>query len=214
MIGIKGATMVEGAMARRNSVSIVKQDYHHRDLKRALAVAAYRLIEREGAAAFTWASACEAVGVSIAAPYRHYADKNELFSAVALMAFDDLDAFLVEARETAGRSPRARALSAVDGYMRFAREKPHLLTLLFGPDVDFAPGGPLADKGAAIATRLAEDIKTAAKCPPEVAAARARNVWLLLHGAATLAINGQLRMPNSDWIGVEEIRVAAASLMG
>lgn len=213
MIGIKGATMVEEAMARRNSISIVKQDYHHRDLKRALAVAAYQLIEREGAAAFTWASACELVGVSIAAPYRHYADKKALFSAVALIAFDDLDAFLIDARETAGRGARSRALSAVDGYMRFAREKPHLLSLLFGPDVDFAPGGPLAEKGAAIAARLAGDIRAAAKCPPDVAAARARNVWLLLHGAATLAINGQLRMPNSDWIGIEEIRSAAASLL-
>ena len=204
--------MLRGAMPEtdiRRERPRVKRDYHHRDLKRALALAAYQIIAKEGAGAFTWAAACATVGVSLTAPYRHYPDKRSLFTAVALMAFEDLEVSMRRARTAAGKSAKARALSAADGYMAFAREKPHLLSLLFGPEVDFTPGGELAGAGQAIVEAFAADIAEAFDLAPKEAAARARNVWLLLHGAATLAINGQLRMPNADWISLKEIRKAA-----
>jgi AcrR family transcriptional regulator len=191
-----------------------KRDYHHRDLKRALAEAAFDIISERGVAAFTWAEACRMAGVSIAAPYRHYPDKQSLYNAVALMAFARLTDALEQERRRAGDDPVARVLSTVDGYLGFAERSPHLLTLLFGSDVDFTPGGPLAFAGQNAIAPLIADIAAAA---PSLTEAQGQmvggNIWIQLHGAATLAINGQLRMPNGDWISARDVKLAVKNLL-
>ena len=51
-------------------------NYHHGDLRNALIVAAAELIERDGTLDFSIAEAAASAGVSAAAPYRHFADKE------------------------------------------------------------------------------------------------------------------------------------------
>ena len=57
-------------------------NYHHGDLRNALIIAAAELIERDGTLEFSMAEAAAKAGVSAAAPYRHFADKDELILAV------------------------------------------------------------------------------------------------------------------------------------
>ena len=60
--------------------------YHHGNLKEALIRAALELIAQKGPAGFTFAEAARWAGVSPAAPYRHYRDRDELISDVASRA--------------------------------------------------------------------------------------------------------------------------------
>ena len=60
--------------------------YHHGDLRNALIIAAAELIERDGTLEFSMAEAAARAGVSAAAPYRHFADKEELLRAVRELA--------------------------------------------------------------------------------------------------------------------------------
>ncbi|WP_187276447.1 TetR/AcrR family transcriptional regulator [Parahaliea maris] len=61
--------------------------YHHGDLQHALIIAAAELIEEEGLMAFSLAAAARRLGVSTAAPYRHFRDRNELLEAVTDLAY-------------------------------------------------------------------------------------------------------------------------------
>jgi AcrR family transcriptional regulator len=62
--------------------------YHHGNLKEALLRAALELIAEKGPAGFTFAEAARSAGVSPAAPYRHFRDRDELLANVALRGFE------------------------------------------------------------------------------------------------------------------------------
>lgn len=76
--------------------------YHHGDLQHALVIAAAELIEEEGLMAFSLAAAARRLGVSTAAPYRHFRDRNELLDAVTDLAYFALNC---EIERTAARHP-------------------------------------------------------------------------------------------------------------
>lgn len=57
--------------------------YHHGDLSRALVDAARKILETEGPAALSLRAVAREAGVSPAAPYHHFKDKNDLLEAVA-----------------------------------------------------------------------------------------------------------------------------------
>ena len=71
--------------------------YHHGNLKEALVRAALELIAEKGPAGFTFADAARWAGVSPAAPYRHYRDRDALLADVAKRGFDEFAAALAKA---------------------------------------------------------------------------------------------------------------------
>ena len=76
--------------------------YHHGNLKESLVRAALELIAQKGPAGFTFAEAARWAGVSPAAPYRHFRDRDELLADVARRGFDQFKAALARAWD-AGR---------------------------------------------------------------------------------------------------------------
>src|SRR6185295_14063331 len=64
-----------------------ERGYHHGNLKEALLQAALGLIAEKGPTGFTFADAARSAGVSAAAPYRHFRDRDELLSDVATRGF-------------------------------------------------------------------------------------------------------------------------------
>src|SRR5215213_8172747 len=71
--------------------------YHHGNLKEALMRAALELIAQKGPAGFTFAEAARSAGVSPAAPYRHFRDRDELLANVALRGFEQFESALARA---------------------------------------------------------------------------------------------------------------------
>ena len=71
--------------------------YHHGNLREALIQAARELIKEKGPAGFTFADAARSAGVSAAAPYRHFRDRDALIADVALRGFELFTARLEEA---------------------------------------------------------------------------------------------------------------------
>lgn len=112
--------------------------YHHGDLKRALLEASIALIQEEGVDALTVAEVGRRVGVSSAAPYKHFADRQALLRALAEEGNRRLNDALVA--ETAGiTDPReAFRLSGV-AYIRWAAENPALHRIATDPAyIDYA----------------------------------------------------------------------------
>src|SRR5215208_2417816 len=75
--GRESSTAVSGGRAK---------PYHHGDLKAALIDGAVELIGERGVRRFSLAELSRRLGVTVAAPYRHFVNRDELLAAVAVRA--------------------------------------------------------------------------------------------------------------------------------
>src|ERR671927_1967867 len=81
-------------MSWRKERRRMERAYHHGNLKEALVQAALDLIAQKGPAGFTFAEAARSAGVSPAAPYRHFRDRDELLASIARQGFERFEAML------------------------------------------------------------------------------------------------------------------------
>jgi AcrR family transcriptional regulator len=109
--------------------------YHHGDLKAALVDGAVELIVERGVRGFSLAELSRRLGVTVAAPYRHFASRDELLAAVAVRALQAFGEAL--AAQSSDNDPPAERLAAMAaGYVRFAAEQPALFGVVFGVGLD------------------------------------------------------------------------------
>ncbi len=113
---------------------MTKTAYHHGDLRQALIDAALAVVERGGAEALSLRDLAESVGVSRAAPYRHFADRDDLLARVAARGFEDLN-HGYEAALAGPGDGRERLRRASEVYVDFAARRPGLFRLMFDSDL-------------------------------------------------------------------------------
>jgi AcrR family transcriptional regulator len=109
--------------------------YHHGDLRPALVDAAIAVIAERGVRDFSMAEASRRLGVTTAAPYRHFADRDELLAAVAARGLTVFAAMLAGAADTAD-TPAQRLAAMAGAYVRFAAEQRPLFDALFSSGLD------------------------------------------------------------------------------
>ncbi len=112
--------------------------YHHGDLRAALLAAAERTLREKGTAALSLRELAREIGVSHAAPGRHFKDKQALLNALALAGYERLSQSLDTADDPAlPLEPRLTALARA--YLGFAIDNAALLELMYArkhePDV-------------------------------------------------------------------------------
>jgi AcrR family transcriptional regulator len=167
-----------------------KATYHHGDLRAALLDAALEVLEEDGATALSLRGVARRAGVSSAAPYRHYADREALVSAVAAVGYRDL-AERLAAAHPAPSTPAQLADVAV-AYVRFATERPALFRIMFSEPCDRDND----ERVAATATVTLYLREIVARCFPDSDAdALAPAIWALVHGLAFLHLDGKLDAP-------------------
>src|SRR3984957_6457964 len=161
-----------------------ERGYHHGNLKEALLEAALRLIAEKGPAGFTFADAARLAGVSPAAPYRHFRDRDELLSSIAQRGFEQFEAALTAAWDD-GRPDTVTAFERVGkAYLAFAREEPAFYSAMFesGLPVDLNPTLLAASERAFGIIRAAAE-RLAALAPPGTprppAMLMALHIWLM-----------------------------------
>ncbi|HEX7791080.1 MAG TPA: TetR/AcrR family transcriptional regulator [Afipia sp.] len=165
--------------------------YHHGNLKEALVQAALDLIANKGPAGFTFAEAARSAGVSPAAPYRHFRDRDELLASVAQQGFELFDARLTAAWDD-GRPDTPTAFQRVGkAYLAFARENPAYYSAMFeaGLPLEANPALLVASERAFAVIRAASE-RLAGMAPPNVprppAMMMALHIWSMSHGIASL----------------------------
>lgn len=175
--------------------------YHHGDLRRALLLEAVRTIGEEGVAGLTLREVGHRLGVSRTALYRHFSDKGSLLAAVARDGFQRFAADLRQGwLEGAGTRRGLDLMGAA--YVRFAVANPSHYRVMFGDYRRLCAKDPdlQADAGASfdvllqalIALQAAGDIR------PDEPLRQAHFVWAVVHGIASLAIDGQLLGPKTS----------------
>jgi AcrR family transcriptional regulator len=109
--------------------------YHHGDLKAALVDGAVDLIVERGVRGFSLAELSRRLGVTVAAPYRHFDSRDELLAAVAVRALEAFgEALAAQSSET--DSPEERLAAMANAYVRFAAEQPALFGVVFDLGLD------------------------------------------------------------------------------
>ncbi|GAB1718150.1 MAG: transcriptional regulator, TetR family [Nitrobacter sp.] len=168
-----------------------ERGYHHGNLKEALLQAALGLIAEKGPAGFTFADAARSAGVSPAAPYRHFRDRDELLASIAQRGFEQFEAVLTKAWDD-GRPDTVSAFERVGrAYLAFARNEPAYYSAMFesGVPVDVNPMLSAASERAFAIIRAAAE-RLAALTPPGVARPpalmMALHIWSMSHGIASL----------------------------
>jgi AcrR family transcriptional regulator len=166
--------------------------YHHGGLRQALLAAARALISERGPSGFTLAEAAKRVGVTGAAPYRHFADRNALIAELAQQGFQHFNEELSRAWD----GGRPDALSALRrrgaAYLAFAMAEPGLYKAMFGD------AGALARQGGDSVGQKAFDelVRTTIAvlrqfyAPEQDARALALQIWATTHGVAELMLAG------------------------
>ncbi|HEY1943462.1 MAG TPA: TetR/AcrR family transcriptional regulator [Roseiarcus sp.] len=164
--------------------------YHHGNLREALIRAALELIAKKGAAGFTFAEAARFAGVSPAAPYRHFRDRDELMANVALRGFEQFGAVLARAWDE-GRPDAFAALDRLGkAYLEFARAQPAFYSAMFEAGIPVGANPALreaADHAFTTLRNAAE--KLCAATPPAgrpPALMVALHIWAMAHGTASL----------------------------
>jgi AcrR family transcriptional regulator len=109
--------------------------YHHGDLRSALVDAAIAVIAERGVHGFSMAEASRRLGVTSAAPYRHFADRDELLAAVGARALQVFAAMVV-AETGSAQDPEQRIVAMVRAYVRFAAEHRPLFDTRFSAGLD------------------------------------------------------------------------------
>jgi AcrR family transcriptional regulator len=171
-----------------------RRSYHHGNLREALIKAALDLIAAKGPAGFTFAEAARSAGVSPAAPYRHFRDRDALMADVARQGFERFEAFLTTAWNE-GRPDTFTALGNLGkAYLAFARTEPAYYSAMFEAGVpldDYPELRQAGDRAFAIVRNAAEVLCATlpmAGRPPALMVAL--HIWALSHGIASLFARG------------------------
>lgn len=177
---------------RENRADSLKKPYHHGELRQALVDAARALVNEQGEAGFSLSEACRKAGVSTAAPYRHFADKHEILAEVASQGFIDMTARsrAETERHPVGSAERIISLGRV--YFSFAVTEPSLFRMMFGQKPSMSGSDRLADCGRDCFAFVVEEVVgfCAANRIEGDAQLIALQLWTLVHGAASLTIDG------------------------
>lgn len=177
-------------MARSGAVH-AKSGYHHGDLSKALLGAVRALIERDGAANFSIAEACKMAGVSSAAPYKHFKDKQDILQRVAAAGFDDMRAEM-EAVHSAHDGDQVALIAATGkAYVRFARHNPGVFRLMFGSSPNIKENDMVRETGHECFNTLIQEVARCLGQDPDSEEALKTSVvlWTFVHGIASLTID-------------------------
>jgi AcrR family transcriptional regulator len=181
--------------------------YHHGDLRAACLRAAMELLEESGTTALSLRAVARRAGVSPTAPYRHYADRDALISAVAAVGYRELGDYLVAAHR---RPSSVDDLAAVAvAYVRFALDRPALFRVMFSEPCD-------RDSSDRVAATIAVSEYVAAIARQSFPAANeeavSTAVWALVHGLAFLYLDGKLDASSPRTVA-KRVRAAVRALL-
>ena len=168
-----------------------KAKYHHGDLRETLVQASYDLVAEHGAENFTLADACRLAGVSTAAPYKHFRDRDEVLGLIVKRGFDEMSSLSMAAVEEVGVGTLAGITAMGKAYVRFAVENQRVFRLMFGQHPVLKKEEGVVDEGMGCFSKVIEQVaiyceRNGVRGDPMTIAVR---LWTFVHGASSLLID-------------------------
>lgn len=167
-----------------------RRGYHHGNLREALIEAALDLIGSKGPGGFTFAEAARHAGVSPAAPYRHYENREALMAEVAAKGFATFTEAMEKARNGGKPDPLTALKACGAAYLHFAHTQPAYYSAMFESGLDISSYPELRkaadDAFGSLKAAVADLVETmpAGGRPPVLMVAL--HIWSVSHGIASL----------------------------
>lgn len=173
-----------------------RKTYHHGDLKNALIRAGIEILEREGAGGLSLRKVASRAGVSHSAPYAHFADKQALIAAISTEGYRMILERIEAAAAPHGEDPQRQLLEVAWAYLQFALDDPaHFRISLSGAverEKDYPALVQASQEGFTTILRIVEACQRDGLLEGTPVEAAAVSVWSLVHGLASLLLEGQI----------------------
>lgn len=178
------------AQAQERTAVRAKKRFHHGDLREVLIAAARELLIEHGPDGFTLADACRRAGVTTAAPYKHFRDKQAILEEIVKRGFDELTAANAKAVAEGGPGTLAGITAMGMSYMNFAVANPAVFRLMFGHKTRIAE--EVDEKGNHCLKNVVEQVAAYSRKHGHAADAEqlALRLWTFVHGASSLQLDG------------------------
>ena len=169
-----------------------KKRFHHGDLREALIAATRELLIEHGPDGFTLADACRRAGVTTAAPYKHFRDKQEILEEIVARGFEELTAANAKAVAEGGPGTIAGITAMGISYLEFAVAQPAVFRLMFGHKSEIRKVKQVDETGNQCLKHVIEQV---ACLQPQARTHRRRRgdclrLWTFVHGASSLELDG------------------------
>jgi AcrR family transcriptional regulator len=166
--------------------------YHHGGLKQAILNAGLEMVAESGLESLSLREIARRIGVTTAAPYYHFKDRQSLLIELAIQGYGELFESVRKARETVSDAMDEVKVTAA-AYLRFGRDHRALYAIMFSGEFRTHPR---LQEMVAIANQSLElvrqSISATSNLGPVKSAEAAFCAWSLVHGILTLDRNGVL----------------------
>jgi AcrR family transcriptional regulator len=175
-----------------------RKNYHHGDLKNALIEAGIEILAEEGVGGLSLRKAARRAGVSHAAPYAHFADKQTLIAAIASDGHSKLNERLEAALARHPDDPLRQFASAAWAYVQFGLESPAHYKTIFSGVLQDEHSHPefveFSQRNMQILRTIVERCRTAGilNASDMDAELQVVSIWGVIHGLVSLMIQGQV----------------------
>jgi AcrR family transcriptional regulator len=185
-------------------------------LRSALITESFALLSETGMAGFSVAELARRLGVSTAAPYRHFRNRDALLAVVAAQAADELTRTMEAAAQAAGRDPVDRLAATAGAYVRHVADRGAGLDVIFARQLRPLGDADLARAGRGLMTLLLDLAHRAGHTDPCQALLLLEQLFVLAHGYVTLDTEGFLTHSrlSPEEVALRATRAATALLRG
>ncbi len=196
--GMKRKSAQEALHAKSNQDS-----YHHGSLKKTLIQTAIRFLEKHPLEALSLRTLALKAGVSQAAPYRHFKDRDELLAAISQQGFEIKFQYMWEAFLTYQDQPKELLQACAQSYFKMGLKHPQHFKLMLTSPICPSPEHPKLEQAAGMAyallKRVIEICQSAGIVGPGDPYHKSMHCWALVNGFTTLYAEGRLK-----WLGIDE----------
>ncbi|MFN7645725.1 MAG: TetR/AcrR family transcriptional regulator [Burkholderiales bacterium] len=178
-----------------------KAGYHHGDLRQTLIDVSVEVIDRDGLDALSLRALATRAGVSSGAPYHHFADRAALLAAIALEGFERLEQAMIARRDAAPPDPVSRLDAMGQAYVGFAVSNTGHFRVMFRDNSPAARNAALSvasQKAYRLLYGVVEECQRVAAAPTGDPGPLVYAAWSLVHGLATLWVDGALPTARVD----------------